>query len=150
MVNVASDAHRMSSGLDFDDLMYESRAYSAIKAYGDSKLANILFTVELARRLKGRHVLAHAVHPGVVRTRFGKDGDTAGVLGVLARMLGPFILTPAKGARTSLHVATSSDALSSTGDYWSKQKRRTPNPAARDAKAASKLWSRSEKLVGLI
>ncbi len=150
IVNVASDAHRVSAGLDFDDLMYASRPYRAIKVYGDSKLANILFTLELARRLDGSGIVAHALHPGVVRTRLARDGDAGGWWGVLLTLVGPLLLTAAQGAATSLHLATSDEASTSSGDYWAKGKRRTPKAPARDTDAAARLWSRSEKLVGTI
>ena len=148
IINVASDAHRVSKGLDFEDLMYEKRKYRGIAVYGDSKLANILFTRELASRLQGSGVTVHAVHPGVVRTGFAKDGDVKGPLGLIARIAGPFLLTPAKGALTTLHVATSDDGASSTGEYWAKSRRATPRPPALDDGAARQLWTVSESLVG--
>jgi NAD(P)-dependent dehydrogenase (short-subunit alcohol dehydrogenase family) len=147
VVNLASDAHRSSEGLDFDDLMRERRPYRGFPAYCDSKLANVLFTRELARRLEGEGVVVHAVHPGVVGTRFGRDGDVGPLLGAALALAKPFLLTPAKGARTSLHVALSDDAAKSTGDYWAKQKRAKPSRAARDDEAAARLWRVSEALV---
>jgi retinol dehydrogenase-12 len=147
VINVASDAHRISRGLDLDDLMYERRAYKGFRVYADSKLANILFTRELARRLDGTGVVVHAVHPGLVGSRFGRDGDMRGVLAFLAKLSGPFMLTPAQGAETSLHVALTEDAATSTGDYWEKKRRRRPNAAARDEEAARRLWSLSEQLL---
>lgn len=148
IVNLASEAHRMSSGLDFDDLTREKRSYAGMAVYGDSKLANILFTRELARRLEGTEVVAHAVHPGVVRTGFAGDGDTTGFFAVLVKMGAPFMLSAAGGAKTSLHVATSAQAGLCSGLYWAKSKQKTPNKAARDADAAQRLWQVSEALVG--
>ena len=148
IINVASDAHRMSKGLDFDDLMYAKRKYSGFAAYGDSKLANILFTRELAARLEDSGVTVHAVHPGVVRTGFAMDGDVKGPLRLIAKLAGPFLLTPAKGARTTLHVATSDEGASSTGEYWAKSRRATPRAPALDDAAARQLWTVSESLVG--
>lgn len=147
IVNVASDAHRASKGLDFDDLMVERRPYKSIGVYADSKLANILFTRELARRLEGSGVITHAVHPGVVRSGFARDGDVKGVLGFLVKLFGPFLLSPADGAATSLHVSLSEDASTSTGEYWARSKRREPRQPALDDAAAKRLWEVSEKLL---
>ncbi|MBL4686555.1 MAG: SDR family oxidoreductase [Nannocystaceae bacterium] len=147
IVNVASDAHRASKGLDFDDLMVERRPYKGIGVYADSKLANILFTRELARRLEGSGVITHAVHPGVVRSGFARDGDVKGVLGFLVKVFGPFLLSPADGAATSLHVSLSEDASTSTGEYWARSKRREPRKPALDDAAAKRLWQVSEKLI---
>lgn len=147
IVNVASDAHRMSPGLDFDDLMVERKPYKGMAVYGDSKLANILFTRELARQLEGTGVVTHAVHPGVVRTGFARDGDVKGIMGFLVKLAGPFLLTPADGAKTSLHVALSEDAASSSGEYWARERRRAPKTPAQDDAAARRLWEISEKLV---
>jgi retinol dehydrogenase-12 len=147
VVNLSSEAHRMSKGLDFDDLMRSRRPYQGMPAYADSKLANILFTRSLAKRLKGGGV-AHAVHPGVVRSGFAADGDVKGAFAVLVKLGGPFMLTPAKGARTSLHVATSPDAATDSGRYWARSKPKRPARAAQDDAAAEQLWSVSEALVG--
>ncbi len=147
IINLASDAHRMSRGLDFNDLNYERREYKGFQVYGDSKLANILFTRELARRLEGTGVVVHAVHPGVVATGFGRDGDVKGVLGWLVRVAAPFLLTSAKGARTTIHVATSDAASDSTGLYWAKSRVKQPTAHARNDEAAKKLWECSEALV---
>lgn len=148
IVNVASDAHRMSFGLDFDDLQWERRRYRGLGVYADSKLANILFTRELARRLEGKGVVAHAVHPGVVGSRFGWDGDTRGWFAFGVKLVKPLLLTPAKGARTSLHVATSEEAGRSSGLYWARSRPIKPSRAARSDEAARRLWDASEALVG--
>ena len=146
VVNLSSEAHRMSKGLDFEDLMRERRSYQGMAAYADSKLANIQFTRALARRLDGRAVV-HAVHPGVVRTGFAADGDVKGAFAVLLKMAGPFMLTPAKGARTSLHVATSDEAGAVNAKYWAKSKIKRPARPAEDDAAAERLWAVSEGLV---
>lgn len=148
IVNVSSDAHRMSFGLDFDDLMRERRRYIGLPVYADSKLANILFTRELARRLEGKGVVAHAVHPGVVGSRFGWDGDTRGWFAFGVKLVKPMLLTPAKGARTTLHAATSEEAGQKSGLYWARSRPVKPSRAARDDAAAVKLWTVSEELVG--
>ncbi len=148
IVNVSSEAHRMSRGLAWDDLGCERRGYRELAVYADSKLANILFTRELARRLEGRGVVAHAVHPGVVGSSFGKDGDTRGWFAFGVKLVKPLLLTPAKGARTSIHTATSEDAARASGLYWSRSRPVKPSRAARDAEAAKRLWDVSEALVG--
>ncbi|MCA9550280.1 MAG: SDR family oxidoreductase [Myxococcales bacterium] len=148
VVNLSSEAHRMSKGLDFDDLMRTRRSYQGMPVYADSKLANILFTRELARRLEGRGV-AHAVHPGVVRTGFAADGDVKGIFATLVKIAGPFMLTPAKGARTSLHAATSAEAGEVTGKYWASSKQKRPTRYGEDDAAAARLWTVSEGLVGI-
>lgn len=147
IINVASDAHRGSRGLHFDDLACERRRYRAMKVYADSKLANILFTRELAARLEGTGVVAHAVHPGVVRSGFARDGDLHGLAGWVFRALGPFLLSPEEGAATTLHVALSEDAARSSGEYWARCTRRQPQPPALDDAAARRLWEVSEDLI---
>lgn len=149
VVSLSSAGHKLSRGLDFDDLMYTRRRYWDMAVYCDSKLANVLFTRELARRLEGTGVVCHAVHPGVVRSSFSADGDTSGLFKWGAKLTSWAYLSPAKGARTSLHVATSEDAGTTTGDYWARSRRKTPSRKARDAAAAQRLWSVSAELVGL-
>ncbi len=148
IVNLSSTGHTMSRGLDFDDLMVERRRYEGMLVYCDSKLANVLFTTELARRLEGTGVVAHAVHPGLVRTGFAMDGDAKGWFYWGAKAISPFMLSPKGGAKTSLHVATSEDAGRSSGEYWARRKRKKPSKQARDAEAAARLWAVSEELVG--
>jgi NAD(P)-dependent dehydrogenase (short-subunit alcohol dehydrogenase family) len=148
IVNVSSAVHARSGGLDFDDLMRERRPYAAFAAYMDSKLANVLFTRELARRYADRGVVAHALHPGVVGTRFGGDGDMGKLWSIYYAIGTPFMLSPAKGARTSLHVALSKEAGETNGLYWAKSKVAKTSRAAQDDEAARRLWDVSEKLVG--
>ena len=146
VVNVASTAHRSArKGLDFDDLQSE-RHYAGMQAYGRSKLANILFTNELARRLSGRGVTANSVHPGTVATGFARDGDASGLLAFGIKLIKPFILTPEKGARTSVYLASSPEVEGVTGRYFIKCRPRNPSAAARDEAAAALLWSVSEEL----
>ena len=149
IVNVASTAHKGArKGLDFDDLQATGR-YSGMRAYSASKLANILFTVELAKRLKGTGVITNSLHPGTVRTGYGRDGDARGVLGVGIKIAAPFFLSPAKGAATSIYLASSPEVADTNGEYFVKCKARKPASAARDEAAATQLWDESEKLVGL-
>ena len=147
VVNVASTAHQGARrGLDFDDLQ-STRHYRGMQAYSRSKLANILFTSELARRLEGTGVTANSLHPGTVATGFARDDDAKGFLAFGVRLIKPFILTPEKGARTSVYLASSPEVAGVTGQYFVKCRARTPSPAARDEAAAALLWSVSEELV---
>jgi NAD(P)-dependent dehydrogenase (short-subunit alcohol dehydrogenase family) len=146
VVVVTSDAHKQArTGLDFDDLQSEGR-YRGFSVYGKSKLANILFTRELARRLDGTGVTVNCVHPGFVSSRFGRDGDT-GVLGRVAMpLLRPFALNAEQGARTSIYLASDPAVDGITGGYWVKCAPVTPSAAAQDDDAARRLWDVSEKL----
>jgi len=149
VVTVASTAHQSArKGLDFDDLQSRSR-YSGMRAYGASKLANILFTTELARRLDGTGVTANCLHPGTVATGYARDGDTRGVVAFGVKVIRPFILTAEKGAVTSVYLASSPAVEGVTGRYFIKCRARDPSKAARDELAARRLWEVSEQLVGL-
>jgi len=150
IVNVASAAHATSRrGLDFDDLMRERRKYAAMSAYGDSKLANILHALELSGRLEGSGVTTYAVHPGAVGTSFGQDGDTSGLFPALFKVAKPLLRTPARGAATSLYVATSPDVASHSGRYYANRKVKRTTKHGRDADAAERLRAVSATLVGL-
>jgi NAD(P)-dependent dehydrogenase (short-subunit alcohol dehydrogenase family) len=146
-VNVASSAHR-SGKLDFDDIHHE-RSYAGMRVYGTSKLCNILFTRELARRLEGTGVTANALHPGTVRTGFAKDGDTSGWFAIGVKIGGMFFLSPSKGARTSVFLASSDEVEGRSGEYWVRCKPVEPSSAARDDESARRLWEISADLVGL-
>ena len=149
IVNLSSDAHRQSKGLDFSDLMRERTPYSTFGAYSDSKLANVLFTAELARRLEGTGVTAYAVHPGVVATGFARDGDTSGWMEWITRLVAPFLLTPAKGAQTSMYCATAPELVAVSGRYYAKSREKETTSYGKDVEAAQKLWEYSERLVGI-
>ena len=145
MITVTSDAHT-AARLDLDDLQLE-HGWQSWRAYANSKLANILFTRELARRLEGSAVTANCAHPGLVRTRFGREaGLPMRVAVTLAR---PFMLSPPRGARTIIYLATSPQVAGATGGYYVKGQLREPSPAARDAATARRLWQLSEELTGL-
>jgi NAD(P)-dependent dehydrogenase (short-subunit alcohol dehydrogenase family) len=147
IVNVASTAHKGARrGLDFDDLQSE-RAYRALQVYSKSKLANIQFTTELARRLAGTGVTANSLHPGTVATGYGRDGDTKGVFAFGLKVIKPFILSPERGARTSVFLASSSEVAGVTGAYFVRCKQATPTRVARSTEAAARLWEVSEKLI---
>ena len=147
IVNVASTAHNFArKGMAFDDLMAE-KSYGAMETYGRSKLANILFTDELARRLDGTGVTANSLHPGSVATGYGRDGDTSGLFALGIKLWAPFSLTPEKGAATSVYLASSSDVEGVSGRYFAKCRPKTPSGHARDAEAARRLWEVSAALV---
>ena len=149
IVNVASTAHSAArKGIPFDDLQSEKK-YATMRVYGQSKLANILFTQELARRLEGTGVTANSLHPGTVRTGYGGDGDARGLLAFGIKISSPFFLSPAKGARTSVYLASDPAVAGVSGEYFVKCKARQPKPWARDQEAARRLWQVSEELVGL-
>ena len=149
IVNVASTAHNAArKGIPFDDLQSEKK-YATMRVYGQSKLANILFTEELARRLEGSGVTANSLHPGTVRTGYGADGDARGLLAFGIKISSPFFLSPAKGARTSVYLASDPGVAGVSGEYFVKCKPKQPKPWARDQEAARRLWQVSEELVGL-
>jgi NAD(P)-dependent dehydrogenase (short-subunit alcohol dehydrogenase family) len=147
VVTVASTAHKGARhGLDFGDLQSE-RHYRGLPVYSKSKLANIYFTTELARRLQGSGVTANCLHPGTVATGYGRDGDSTGFLAFGLKVVKPFILTPEQGARTSVYLASSPEVADVTGKYFIKYRPRDPSKVARHAEAAARLWEASEKLV---
>jgi NAD(P)-dependent dehydrogenase (short-subunit alcohol dehydrogenase family) len=149
IVTVSSDIHRRhDDGLDFGDLQLTD-GYSSSRAYGASKLANMLFTVELDRRLRDAGVTAKALHPGVVATSFGKSQESRWSMGLLMSVLKPFLQKPDKGARTSVFLATTNDAVLQAGLYWSDEEPKELIPAAVDPDAAARLWDESARLVGL-
>ncbi len=143
VVNVSSDAHRMVAGLDFDDLEGR-RKYAGMRVYSRSKLANILFTRELARRLEGTGVTANALHPGVVATNFGADNGA--LAKTLRRVCDWFSISAEQGAKTSIHLASSPTVEGVSGRYFVKCREARPNAAARDDAAARRLWDISEAL----
>jgi NAD(P)-dependent dehydrogenase (short-subunit alcohol dehydrogenase family) len=142
IVNVSSVAHGRGA-IDFDDLQGE-RTYAMWKAYQQSKLANVLFTRELARRLGGRGVTTNALHPGAVATGFGRNGQ--GIFSRIVALGAPFLSSPETGSRTTLHVATAPGLRGVSGRYFSRCRERTPSRAARDDGAALRLWQISEDL----
>ena len=151
VVVVASDAHKGArQGLDFDDLQAE-RKYKWAKAYSKSKLANIYFARELSRRIDGTGVTVNALHPGFVRSEFGRGGDLGGIYGWgIKYIASPFAISPEKGARTTIYLASSPDVEGVSGGYFYKSKPSTPSTVAQDDDAASRLWDASEKLVASV
>lgn len=145
VVNVASEAHR-SGRIPFDDLTRE-RGYSAWGAYADSKLANILFTRALARRLAGTRVTTNALHPGVVRSHFWSH--TGPALGLFARLASPFMVSSEEGARTSVYLAASPAVEGVSGEYFKRSQRARPRQNALDESTAERLWQVSAELTGV-
>ena len=144
IVNVSSEAHR-GAKMHWDDLQLERTGYRGFKAYGQSKLANVLFTYELARRLEGTGVTANCLHPGVIGSGFGQT--YGGALSVLVKIARPFMLTPEDGARTSVYLASSPEVEGVTGKYFSKCKPVKSNAVSYDLQSQQKLWSLSEQLL---
>ena len=143
VVTTASDAHT-SGRLDLSDLQSE-RSYAAMRVYGTTKLCNILFTRELARRAPD--VRATCFHPGVVRTGFGKNEN--GIWKLLTTVAGPFFRSPARGARSLVWLALTTDAASLDGAYVENEKVVAPSAQAQDDTLAAQLWEQSSELVGL-
>ena len=149
VINLASAAHWGAiRGLNFDDLM-SSRFYNGWIAYFRAKLANIYFTQELARRWRADNVVVHAVHPGSVNSRFGRDGDTAGISAALMSMSHLVTIPPAQGADTPVWLACADQGgdLSTSGGYWVRRRPGRLAPWARRDADAARLWAATERLV---
>ena len=147
IVTTSSGAHRGSRGLDFDDLDRDRRRYRATKAYSDSKLANIYFTRELARRLAGSGVSATCFHPGTVRTGFTGGGDFP-LLSIGWKIGSIALRPPRKGAETGLYLATSPEVEGVSGEYFFDKKPSDVSSQAQDEDAARRLWEMSAEMVG--
>jgi NAD(P)-dependent dehydrogenase (short-subunit alcohol dehydrogenase family) len=143
VITTASDAHRQGK-LDLDNLQSEG-SYSAFRVYGTSKLCNVLFTRELARRAPELH--ANCFHPGTIRTGFGKNENSLWKIGIT--LAGPFMRSPRRGARSLVWLALSDDAADLDGEYIENEKVATPTDEARDDTLARELWERSAALAGL-
>jgi len=145
IVNVASEAHTFGA-IDFDDFGGERR-YRPMRIYGQSKLANILFTFELARRLDGTGVTANCLHPGAVATGLGFNNGV--VAKAIIRLLRPFLRTAEDGARTSIFLASSPAVEGLSGKYFVDCRERRSSPASYDEAAARRLWDVSVQLTGI-
>jgi NAD(P)-dependent dehydrogenase (short-subunit alcohol dehydrogenase family) len=145
IVNVSSNSHYGAS-INFDDLEGK-RKYWWNTAYGQSKLANVLFTYELARRLEGTSVTTNALHPGFVATEIGRNN------GALVRLLLWIVhhkaLTPQEGARTNIYLASSPEVSDVTGKYYDKERQVKSDPASYDLDTARRLWEVSAEMVGI-
>jgi retinol dehydrogenase 14 len=145
VVNVASRAH-LSGALRFDDLM-GSHGYDGWQAYAQSKLANVVFTYELARRFAGTGVTANCLHPGVVGTNIGHAGPSWIRFGI--KLVRPFLLSPKRGAATSIHLASSPEVEGVTGKYFVGRREERTSDESYDREVAVRLWKVSEELTGL-
>lgn len=146
VVTVSSGA-QSSGRVDFDDLMGE-RKYSGSRAYDQSKLANVMFTFELARRLEGTGVTATALHPGLTNTAFSAE-DPARAYAPLVAAMRPFMRSPKKGADTPVFLASSPDVAGLTGQYFANRQVKKANKTSYDTAIAARLWQVSAELVGL-
>ena len=147
IITVASDAHQRTT-IPFDDLQQQKTRYQAFRTYGESKLANILFTYELARRLEDQPatITANTLHPGFVASNFGRSTPLMNAVFTLIR---PFAISPEKGAATSIYLATSPDVATTSGLYFVKQKPARSSPASYNQESARHLWTVSEQLTGV-
>ncbi len=143
IVNVASEAHKAGK-VQWDDLQYQ-KGFSTMGTYSQSKLANILFTTELARRLEGTGVTVNCVHPGVVASGFAQNNK--GIFKIFYSLAKPFLVTNEKGADTQIYLASSPEVDGVTGKYYVRRKPRTPTRAAQSTEDAKRLWDVSEELV---
>jgi len=146
IITVSSGAHAQGK-LDFNNLQGE-RNYSGQQAYSQSKLANVMFSYQLARRLEGTGVTATAAHPGVVATSFGAE-DHAAHLGIMIRVARPLMKTPSQGALTPVYLASSPEVEGVTGQYFAHRKPKASSKASYDTAAAARLWQASAALTGL-
>ena len=142
IINTSSEAHR-TGHINFDDIMLEKN-YSAFKSYGQAKLANILFTYELDRKLKGTGITVNCLHPGSVSTQFGND--LKGFFKVILSLAKPFLISTEKGAVTSVYLATSADVDGVSGKYFKNKKPVKSKAESYNTEIAAKLWNLSEKL----
>jgi retinol dehydrogenase-14 len=146
IVTVSSGAHT-AGHIDFDDLQAEQK-YAGQRAYNASKLANVMFTYELARRLEGSGVTATVLHPGVVNTAFGAE-DQAAFFTILSPLMRPFMKAPTRGAAMSIYLASSPRVEGLTGQYFASSKPKKSSKLSYDSAAARRLWQVSAELVGL-
>jgi NAD(P)-dependent dehydrogenase (short-subunit alcohol dehydrogenase family) len=146
IVSVSSGAH-LSGKMNFDDLQFEKK-FNGWQAYSDSKLANVLFSKELSRRLEGTGVTANCLHPGFVNTGFA--AGTTGLIGNAINLIKNVVaITPEKGAETMIYLASSPEVMNVTGEYFDKKKIAKVNPIALDSSVAKRLWDVSEKLTAV-
>lgn len=146
IVNVASVVHAQAR-IDWDDLHTDRKSYVGLRVYAITKLMNVMTTYALARRLEGKHVTANSLHPGVIASGFGHNNG--GWMGFGVKLVAPFLTTPAKGARTSIFLASAPEVERVTGKYFDERSREVPSSAAsRDENAQEMLWRVSEALCG--
>jgi NAD(P)-dependent dehydrogenase (short-subunit alcohol dehydrogenase family) len=145
IVNVASDAHSFVKSMGFED-MQATESYKTFREYGRSKLANILFTRSLSRRLQGQDVTVNCLHPGAVATSLGAQNDGF-ISKIIPRLLKPFFRTPEQGAQTSIFLCSSDEIARTSGEYFVNCKKRKAKPWASDDTTADRLWKYTEQCV---
>lgn len=146
IVTVSSEAHRWDRGFIIEELA-KPRKYNGMRAYGASKLCNILFANELAKRLADDGITSNSLHPGAVKTNFGQS--ITSVQSLVFNLMRPFFISPEKGAETSIYLASSPDIAHETGLYFAKCRPKTPSTAAQSQHNAGQLWTLSEQLTHL-
>jgi len=146
IITTSSVAHR-GANINFDDLQFERGHYSSFKAYSQSKLANVLFTNELSRRLKGSGVTANCFHPGGVRTNLVQSGPW--YYRLVWKIISPFLISPERGADTAIYLASSSEVEGKSGKYFAKRKEVRLSDNAIDQNASVRLWKLSKDLTGI-
>ena len=150
VINVSSTGHTVArDGLDFDDLDWEQRKYHGFRVYCATKLANVMFTREFARRYDDTKMTANAVHPGFVGSNFAREGDMGFFIGIGMLVARPFSISSATGARTSIYLASSPDVDGISGEYFYQCKVAKPSNSALDTAAAERLWDVSAAMTGL-
>ena len=145
IINLSSSAH-YGTEMDFEDLQGEKK-YSGYHAYSQSKLANVLFTYQLAKQLEGTGVTVNSLHPGVVRTGFGRD--QGGLMSILVTVGRPFMISPDRAARAAIYLATSPELEGATGKFFSRGKEKRSSRESYDETSAERLWKISEELTRL-
>lgn len=147
IITVASMAHN-GQRLNLDDVNNASRPYQGLRVYGESKLANIMFTYALARRLSGTGVTANTLHPGLVSTGFGKNNGAA--MRWLMALYALVAISPENGAQTSIYLASSPEVADVTGKYFIKEKPARSSAVSYDEQAQERLWAISEQMTGVV
>ena len=145
IVNVSSGAHKASDIL-FENIRGEID-YKSFSVYGQSKLANILFTYELARKLEGTNVTVNCLHPGVVRTGFG--ANYKGIIKAFMKLFSQFLISPENGAKTTIFLALDKTLDGVSGKYFVKKKAEKSSPASYNETTAKKLWDISQEITGI-
>ena len=143
IIILSSIMHKYTSKNPLEDMNYEHKKYKHFEAYGNSKLMNLWFTYELARKLEGTGVTVNAVHPGIIRTRFGKNKDNPWWYRLIYTIGGPFLNSVAKGARTPVYLASSDEVSGITGKYWVKSKQKKSSKLSRNIELQKQLWEKS-------
>ena len=149
IINLSSHGHNFADDKPLEDMTYENKKYKHIKAYGNSKLMNLFFTFELARRLEGASITVNGVHPGPIRSSFGKSKNNPWWYRIGYGMAGPILKSTKKGAATSIHIATSPEGGETTGKYWRKSKVSKSSELSLDESLWTELWDISENLSGI-